>query len=84
MNSLLLRHLPKDYKKEEFIKQWENSGLLLSPIAGILEEIIKNKSRLKEEDFSSPNHYELLAFRGGEIELAEKILALLPSSAKSK
>jgi hypothetical protein len=82
MKSNLAKHKPADMTPEEFNRAWDNSGYILEPLALVLKEFISTRRALNEADFASGN-VGSLAFKAGEAAMADKILDLLPSSAKS-
>ena len=82
MNSLLCNNRPKDESKESFIKMWNGLGYGLSALANTLETLITTTNKVKDDDFSIPNHYALLAFEAGKRMAYKEILEMLPDSAK--
>lgn len=83
MNALLMKHKPKDISKEEFEKTWENSGYTLRVLYQVLLELKQASSGIKREDFDCPNHYAKLAYEGGLCNAYDKIIAMLPNTAKT-
>jgi hypothetical protein len=81
MRSNLAKNKPEDMTQEEFNKAWDNAGYILEPLALVLKEFISTRRSLNEADFTSGNVGQL-AFKAGEAAMADKILDLLPSSAK--
>jgi len=82
MHLLLSKHRPKDISKEEIAKLWNNLGYSLEALYNTLEEMKAGTYKVREEDFSIPNHYALLAFQAGQREVLQQIMDLLPASAK--
>ena len=82
MNSMLCKNRPTDEDKDSFIKMWTNMGYGLSALYSTLEELIVATNKVKEDDFSVPNHYALLAFQAGKRLAYKEILDMLPDTAK--
>ena len=83
MNTLLMKHKPDDVSKEDFEGLWTNAGYTLRPLYNVILELKQNSQNIKREDFDCPNHYAKLAYEGGLCNAYDKILALLPDSAKN-
>lgn len=83
MNSLIAKYRPEDQSKEDFEKFWEAAGYTFEPVARVLQEMIDSRRALKESDFEGSGAIGIVAFKAGEAAMAQKILDLLPSSAKS-
>lgn len=82
MNTLLLKHKPKDTSNEDFIKTWNNSSYSLNVLYNVLLDIKENLNKFNKEDFDCPNHYAKLAFNNGQIKMIDQIVSMLPDSAK--
>jgi hypothetical protein len=82
MNSQLLNNRPKDSTPEEFKKAWDNSSYVFEALWKTIEGYIADNNKVKKDDFSCPNHYALLAYQAGLSEAFNRILTLLPESAK--
>jgi hypothetical protein len=78
----LSKNRPKEMSKEEFEKMWNNLGYSLSALYTTCQEMLTDLNKVKENDFSVPNHYALLAFKAGKKEMLEEIMKYLPESAK--
>lgn len=82
MKSELMKKKPQESSKEEWVKTWEGSTYVLTPLAQLLTERLKEKSEVVEGDFDSPNHYAKWAFREGQLRAYRDILDLLPKGAR--
>ncbi len=82
MKMSLLKNRPKDSTPEEFTKSWENIGYTLSALYRTLNDMKSSMEKVKDDDFSIPNHYALLAFQAGKKQMLEEIMGFLPESAK--
>ena len=82
MNSLLVKHKPKDIDREDFAKVWSNAGYSLQALYGALTELREQLMVVKADDFDCPNHYAKLAYQAGMAKAYENVLAMLPESAK--
>jgi hypothetical protein len=83
LNTLLIKHKPSDVSKEEFEKTWTNCGYSLRALYKAILELKQNSQNIKREDFDCPNHYAKLAYEGGLCNAYDKIVALLPNTAKN-
>ena len=82
MNTFLSKHKPKDLSREEWDKTWTGIGYSLSALYYTLVELKSKSSKVKEADFTIPNHYALLAFEAGKRAAYQEIIDMLPDSAK--
>jgi hypothetical protein len=82
MNVLLSKHRPKDLSKEEWVKNWNGIGYSLSALYYTIKELQLSSSRVKEDDFSIPNHYALLAYEAGKKAAYQEIIDMLPDNSK--
>ena len=82
MNSLLLKNRPEDASPEEFKKAWDNSGYVFEALWKTITEWMKENETIRKNDFDCPNHYARLAFQAGLNESLERVIGLLPPSAK--
>lgn len=80
MNSLLMKHRPKDMEKEKWEEMWKNSHTLLQPLANVLKDMKSGSGQIKSTDFDTPNHYAKLVAELIEAQTINKILELLPDS----
>lgn len=80
MNSLLMKHKPKDVDAEKWKQTWENSHYILEPLAKALQEMIESRTSVNPKDFDCPNHYAKLAYQLGEKSSLEFVLGLLPKT----
>ena len=78
MNTLLVKHKPKDTSTEKWKEHWNNAHWTLEPLALVIEELIAEASKISRTDFNCPNHYAKLAFEAGEIAAYKRILEMLP------
>lgn len=83
MNYMLVKNRPKDSKKEEFVKMWDNLGYSLEALAKTIKELQVSTETVKSEDFSIPNHYALLAYQAGKKHAYQEIFDMLPDTAKN-
>lgn len=83
MNSLLVKNKPDDISKEDFENLWNNTGYSLRALYSTILELKQGSQNIKREDFDCPNHYAKLAYEGGLCNAYDKILALLPETAKN-
>lgn len=77
MHQILLKHRPKEGKKEEFELAWENSTYLMEVLANVIKELVP-KERISQEDFSKPNHYAQMVWIQAQRDLAQRILDIFP------
>jgi hypothetical protein len=82
MKMNLSKNRPTDSSKEEFEKSWINIGYTLSALYKTIEDYIVSTDTVKEDDFSIPNHYALLAYQAGKRAAYQEIINLLPDTAK--
>ena len=82
MNTLLLKHRPKDSSKEEFTKMWDNLGYSLEALYKCIHELSTSCSKVREDDFAIHNHYALLAYQAGKKQAYQEVMDLLPKGAK--
>jgi hypothetical protein len=82
MNSLLMKHRPKDITEEKWRSMWENAQYLLQPLADVLMERRGDLEKIKPDDFNIANHYGKLVFEGGRVSEINYLLSLLPSSVE--
>lgn len=82
MNSLLLKNRPEDASPEDFKKAWENGSYVFEALWKTLLEWQRESKTIKKDDFDCPNHYAKLAFQAGMLEAIDRVIDLLPPSAK--
>lgn len=82
MNSLLMKHKPKDTTPEKWLEHWENAAYTLEPLAKVLIEMKKELGKVKRDDFDTPNHYAKLVSELAQLETIDRILGLLPDSVE--
>lgn len=82
MKIALSKNRPAEMSKEEFDKSWNNIGYTLSALYTTLQEWKTSNTFVKEDDFSIPNHYALLAFQAGKKAAYQEIEDLLPPTSK--
>lgn len=82
MNSLLMKHRPKDTTKDKWTEQWENLGPSLQPLYDALCEMKQGLETIKPTDFQDANHYAKLVSVLTEKQTIERIIDLLPKSVK--
>jgi BMFP domain-containing protein YqiC len=80
MHSSLIKKVKED--REEYIKSFNNSSFVFTPIIALLQELVNSADVVKKEDFDCPNHYAKLAFQAGEKKAYQFILEVLESSDK--
>jgi hypothetical protein len=78
MNKLLLNNRSKDSTPEEFIKAWNNASYVTDALLVTIQQLIKENTGIKKDDFSCPNHYAKLAYEAGMNKAYETIAAMLP------
>jgi hypothetical protein len=83
MNSLLMKYKPDDINKEDFEGLWTNAGYTLRALYQVILELKQNSHNIRREDFDCPNHYAKLCYEGGLCNAYDKILAMLPDTAKN-
>jgi hypothetical protein len=82
MNSLLCKNRPKDSSAEEFEKAWNNSSYTLEALYKTIKQLQEECKTVRRTDFDCPNHYAKLAFEAGMLAAYDKIVDMLPKSAK--
>lgn len=82
MNKLLLNNRPSDSTAEEFTKVWNNSGYSLGALYKTMVQLRDESAKIKADDFDCPNHYAKLAYEAGLRTAYQKILDMLPATAK--
>ncbi len=78
MNTLLMKHRPKDTTPEKWKAEWESAVHLLRPLAALLQERKAGLARVNADDFDTPNHYGKLVWQGARITEIDYLLSLLP------
>jgi hypothetical protein len=71
---------PNDVTNEDWEKTWNNSSYVLQPLADVLKNMKKDLGKVSPTDFSTPNHYVALVSELVQIQLIDKVLALLPAT----
>jgi len=82
MKMSLSKNRPKEMSKEEFEKSWNNIGYTLQALYVSITELIENTNGVREDDFTIPNHYALLAFQAGKRAAYKEIAEMLPETSK--
>lgn len=82
MNNLLVKHKPKDTTQEKWNEHWQNQGYTLEPLAKALIDMKKELGKVRRDDFDTPNHYAKLVSELAQVEMIDRILAMLPDSVE--
>lgn len=82
MNSLLVKHRPKDCDPAAFGVAWHNSGYVLEALYKTIQQLQQENNKINKDDFDCPNHYAKLAYQAGMNKAYETILEMMPESAK--
>lgn len=82
MNKLLSSMRPDDTSSEEWEKHWNNASYTLEPLYKALAFLIKENISVKKDDFDCPNHYAKMAYQIGFSTALERVIDMLPDSAK--
>ena len=79
MNSLLMKHRPKDVAPEKWKEQWENLAPSLQPLADVINEMKQGLEYIDPRDFGDANHYQKLVASLIAKQTLERVLSFLPS-----
>ena len=82
MNSILNKHRPKDMDPKKWDELWRNSHTILRPLFLTLKDMQKGKGAISSADFDTPNHYAKLVAELVEHQTLDKVMELLPDTAK--
>jgi hypothetical protein len=82
LNNLLVKHRPSDTTIEKWEEHWENQRYTLEPLAKALIDMKKELGKVRRDDFDIPNHYAKLVSELSQVEMIDRILALLPASVE--
>lgn len=83
MNSLLLKHAPKDIDKDTFEKMWENSSYTLEALFKVIVELAP-APKIGKEDFALPAFTEKLVYDQARHDLGKTILSMFPKKLLDK
>jgi hypothetical protein len=78
VNSLLMKHRPKDMPKEKWEQTWASMGGSLEPLADTLREMAEGLGDVHPTDFDCPNHYAKLVYEQTRKQVLLDILEMLP------
>lgn len=82
MNSLIMKHKPKESSRDEFRETWEAGSYVMTPLYNLLTELAQEKETIKEDDFDCPNHYQRMIYREAKRQAYLEIRDLLPGGCK--
>ena len=80
MNNLLMKHRPSDTEPDKWKEHWNNQRYTLEPLAKALIDMKKELGKVRRDDFDMPNHYAKLVSELAQVEMIDRILAMLPDS----
>lgn len=82
MNKLLSQNKPSDITHDEWEKLWNNAGYTLEPLYKACLYMQGDNNKVKKDDFDCPNHYARLAYQAGFNAALERIIDMMPPTAK--
>ncbi len=83
MNSLVMKHRPKDTTKEQWEQTWSNSGHVFRTLIEVLKEV-RAKDNITEEELKHPNIHDKLIWDTSNRRTIDMIISMISLDKENK